>query len=203
MRALLGYDRAQCGHSAVGAGWLIDREKQRTMIEPDGELIVRIVDANDAPQVRALMLAGFEQFKTVLDPPSSAFWETDDDVAAAIERDGAAIAGLGETAVGSVRFEPEGEWLYIGRLAVLPAARRCGVAQGLMFAAEAEAGQLGVTVSQLTMREVLPGNRALFEKLGYEVVSIEPHPRNPEQNTLRDAKSADVSPTPTPRPFGS
>ncbi len=135
------------------------------------------------------MLTGFAQFRELLDPPSSAFWETDEDVAAAIGRGGAAIAWLGETPVGSVRFEPEETWLYIGRLAVIPEARRRGVAQALMHAAEAEALRFGVAETQLSMREVLPGNRALFEKLGYAVISVDPHPRNPEQNTLRLRKT--------------
>jgi GNAT superfamily N-acetyltransferase len=131
------------------------------------------------------MLIGFAQFRNALDPPSSAFQETDADVAAAIDRGGAAIAWSGATPVGSIRFEPEGTWLYISRLAVIPEARRRGLAQALMLAAEAEASRFGVNEAQLSMREVLPGNRALFEKLGYQVISVEPHPRNPAQNTLR------------------
>jgi ribosomal protein S18 acetylase RimI-like enzyme len=155
------------------------------VLEPSAVVSVRLVTARDAPLVRALMLAGFEQFREVLDPPSSAFRETDEDVAAAIGRGGAAIAWLGQTPVGSIRFEPEETWLYIGRLAVIPEARRRGVARALMLAAEAEATRFGLTEAQLSMREVLPGNRALFEGLGYEVISIDPHPRNPAQNTLR------------------
>lgn len=158
------------------------------MLEPDAQVSVRVVTAREAPLVRELMLTGFEQFRAVLDPPSSAFWETEDDVAGAIGRGGAAIAWLGETPVGSVRFEPEASWLYIGRLAVIPEARRRGVAHALMLAAEAQAPRFEVAEAQLSMREVLPGNRALFEKLGYEVIAVDPHPRNPEQNTLRMRK---------------
>jgi GNAT superfamily N-acetyltransferase len=155
------------------------------VLEPDSELTIRLVMASDAALVRELMLTGFAQFQDVLDPPSGAFRETVEDVAAAIGRGGAAVAWLGETPVGSVRFEPEGSWLYIGRLAVIPEARRRGVAQALMLAAEAQAPRFGVLEAQLSMREVLPGNRALFEKLEYDVIAIEPHPRNPAQNTLR------------------
>lgn len=151
----------------------------------EAALTIELATVDDAPLVRTLMLCGFEQLRAALDPPSSAFGETDQDVAAAIERGGAAIAWLDATPVGSVRFEPEATWLYIGRLAVIPAARRRGVAQALVRAAEAEAPRFGLTEAQLSMREVLPGNRALFEKLGYTVISVDPHPRNPEQNTLR------------------
>ncbi len=58
-----------------------------------------------------------------------------------------------------------------------------------MRAAESQAPRFGVTEVQLSMRAILPGNRALFEKLGYELISIDPHPRNPLQNTLRLRKS--------------
>jgi GNAT superfamily N-acetyltransferase len=155
------------------------------LIAADTTPDVRLVTADDAPLVRELMLRAFEQFRDVLDPPSSAFWETVEDVAAAIDRGGAALAWLNDVPVGSVRFEPEETWLYIGRLAVIPEARRRGVAQALMQAVEREAPRFGVSELQLSMREVLPGNRALFEKLGYAVISVEPHPRNPAQNTLR------------------
>ena len=57
------------------------------------------------------MLAGFEQFQGVLDPPSGAFSETNDEVAAAIDRGGAAIAWLDDVPAGSIRFEPEESWL--------------------------------------------------------------------------------------------
>lgn len=154
----------------------------------DAAVVVRLAMADDAPLVRELMLRGFAQFRDALDPPSGAFWETDADVAAAIERGGAAIAWLDETPVGSVRFEPEVDWFYIGRLAVVPEARRQGVAKALMQAAEEQAAKFGLAETQLSMREALPGNRALFESLGYEVIAIDPHPRNPEQNTLRMRK---------------
>lgn len=158
------------------------------MSEPEVAVTVRLVTADQAPLVRALMFRGFEEFRDVLDPPSSAFWETDADVFAAIRRGGAAIAWLGDMAAGSVRFEPQNTWLYIGRLAVIPEARRRGVAHGLMLAAEAEAARFGLRETQLSMREALPGNRALFEKLGYRVISVDPHPRNPAHNSLRMRK---------------
>lgn len=169
------------------------------MPDDKSEVTVRIATIDDAPLVRALMLAGFEQFRDVLDPPSSAFWESDEDVAAAIARGGAAIAWIGETPVGSVRFEPQGAWLYLGRLAVIPEARRRGVARALMLAVEAEAPRFGVGEIRLSMREALPGNRVLFEQLGYVVISVDPHPRNPEQNSLRMRKRLPIS-SPSPPP---
>jgi ribosomal protein S18 acetylase RimI-like enzyme len=155
--------------------------------EPDSHLTIRVVDAGQAPLVRSLMLAGFAQLAD-LDPPSSALWETDDDVAAAINRGGAAVAWLGAAPVGTVRWEPEDGWIYISRLAVIPEARRKGVASALMTAAEAGAARFGLHEAQVEMRSVLTGNQALFRGLGYEVAWIRPHPRNPASTTVRMRK---------------
>jgi predicted N-acetyltransferase YhbS len=152
------------------------------MTEPS--IIVRPATTDDAPLVRDVMLAAFESLRE-LDPPSSAFQETNADVAAAIARGGAFIAWRGDSPVGSVRFEPEQTWLYIGRLAVIPEARRQGVAAALMRAAETEAPRFGLHEAHVEMRSHLGGNRALFTALGYQLIWERPHPRNPAFTTVR------------------
>jgi tRNA threonylcarbamoyladenosine biosynthesis protein TsaE len=155
------------------------------MTEPS--IVVRPATIDDAPQVRDLMLIAFESLRD-LDPPSSAFQETEADVAAAIERGGAAIAWRGDVPVGSVRFVPEQTWLYIARLAVIPEARRQGVAAALMRAAETEAPRFDLDEAQVEMRSHLSGNRALFTALGYQLIWERPHPRNPTFTTVRMRK---------------
>jgi predicted N-acetyltransferase YhbS len=150
-------------------------------------MIVRPATSDDAPLVRDLMLTAFESLRD-LDPPSSAFQETEADVAAAIARGGAAIAWQGTSPIGSVRYEPDRNWLYIGRLAVIPEARRQGVAAALMHAAETEAPRFGVHEAHVEMRSHLGGNRALFTALGYELIWERPHPRNPAFTTVRMRK---------------
>lgn len=157
---------------------------------PEPSIIVRPATTDDAGLVQGLMLTAFESLRG-LDPPSSAFQETEADVAAAIARGGAAIAWLDDAPVGSVRFEPEQRWLYIARLAVIPAARRRGVAAALMQAAETEAPRFDLHESQVEMRSHLGGNRALFTSLGYELIWERPHPRNPAFTTVRMRKSLD------------
>lgn len=142
---------------------------------------------DNAPLVRELMLIAFESLRG-LDPPSSAFDETEADVAAAIARGGAAIAYLGERPVGSVRFEPEGNCLYISRLAVIPDARRMGIASALMHAAEAGAARFDRARAEVGLRSHLTGNHALFTALGYELLWEHPHPRNPTVTHLRMRK---------------
>lgn len=156
------------------------------MPEPIG-VRVRLATTDDAPLVRELMLIAFESLRD-LDPPSSAFDETEADVAAAIARGGAAIAWLDETPIGSVRFEPEGDCLYISRLAVIPDARRMGIASVLMHAAEAEAPRFRLSRAEVGLRPHLTGNRALFTALGYELLWEHPHPRNPTVTHIRMRK---------------
>lgn len=150
-------------------------------------IIVRSASIDDAPLVRELMLTAFESLRD-LDPPSSALLETEADVSAAIARGGAAIAWVNDAPAGSVRFEPEQTWLYIARLAVIPAARRQGVAAALMRAAETEAPRFGLHEAQVEMRSHLGGNRALFTALGYQLLWERPHPRNPAFTTVRMRK---------------
>lgn len=157
-------------------------------LKSETDLTIRLVDASEAELVHSLMLAGFAQLGD-LDPPSSALSERPEDVARAIERGGAAVAWLGGSPVGTVRWEPEEEWLYIGRLAVLPEAQRQGVASALMRVAEAEAARFGLEEAQVEMRTVLTGNQELFLRLGYEVIWVRPHPRNPASSTVRMRKT--------------
>jgi tRNA threonylcarbamoyladenosine biosynthesis protein TsaE len=163
--------------------------------ESTAEITVRAAAVEDAPLVRNLMLTAFESLRD-LDPPSSAFEESDADVAAAIERGGAALAFMDGTPVGSVRFEPQDVCLYIARLAVIPAARRNGVAAALMGAAETEAARFGLHEAQVEMRSHLDGNRALFTALGYELIWERPHPRNPAFTSVRMRKRLQVSTDP-------
>jgi predicted N-acetyltransferase YhbS len=156
----------------------------------ESSIIVRPATIDEAPLVRELMLTAFASLRD-LDPPSSAFMESEADVAAAIARGGAAIASLDGAPVGSVRFEPEQFWLYISRLAVIPTARRRGIAGALMHAAEFEAPRFDLHESQVEMRSHLGGNRALFTSLGYELIWERPHPRNPAFTTVRMRKSLD------------
>ena len=39
------------------------------------------------------------------------------------------------------------------------------------------------------MRQALPSNIALYESLGYQAISVQPHPRVPLAMTVRMAKS--------------
>lgn len=151
-------------------------------------LIIRLARAEDAALVHRLTQQAFEEYRGQLEPPSSAHDETEAVVVAALVGGGALLAFIGDTAVGAARFVAEGEHLYIGRIAVPPNWRGKGIAMALMSALEQQARELGLPAIELGVRESLPSNVRLYEKLNYTVLRREQHPRNRDFISLRMRK---------------
>ena len=86
----------------------------------------------------------------------------------AVEADGRLIA--------SIFCAPDGDALYVGRLAVAPDWQRRGIASALIDAAKDEARRIGARRITLGARIALPGNVALFRRHGFAVVRATCHP---------------------------
>jgi len=84
---------------------------------------------------------------------------------------GAALASLDGRLVGALRWsvQPDQQVLHVGRVAVLPAYRRQGVASALMRWAEGQARALGLSAVQIGTRLQLPENIRFYQQLGYEI----------------------------------
>jgi ribosomal protein S18 acetylase RimI-like enzyme len=145
--------------------------------------LVKIVPARveDAALVHRITQQAFAEYRGVLDPPSGAHDETIHDVERAIERGGALLAWDGDVLVGSARFEPTPDHLYVGRVAVHPEHRRKGIATALMARMADIARELRLPAVQVGVRDSLPSNLRLYERLGFEVVAVEPHSRGPDK----------------------
>ena len=91
-------------------------------------------------------------------PPELERDEADDSAVHVVARDGAAV-------VGTARLTRDGE-ARIGRVAVLPAWRRRGIAGLLLAALEAEARRLGIAEVGLHSQTYV---QALYERHGYAV----------------------------------
>ncbi len=147
----------------------------------NGQLI-RFVQAEftDAPALLAVILAAYAEFLGKLDPPSGAFAETEQSIAAKLTKGGAIKAvvdgAAGSELIGCVLYEPQGAFMYFGRLAVLPAWRRFGVARGLIAAVEEQTKGAGLSRVQIGVRLVLPAHQAYYEALGYQLIEYACHP---------------------------
>ncbi|HEX3302236.1 MAG TPA: GNAT family N-acetyltransferase [Thermomicrobiales bacterium] len=152
--------------------------------ETQSAIRVELVDASQAELVLRLAVEAFAEFRDTLVPPPGILVESVDDVARYIETGGAVIAWDCDVPVGSARFHPEPDHLYIGRVAVPPAYRRRGIATEMMRFLEDHARSIGFTETRVQVRQSLPSNVALYQSLGYIVRSADPHPRVPEAIVL-------------------
>ena len=104
------------------------------------DLHLRDATLDDAALITGLVMAGFEEYRETLVPPSGAHSETPEKIRAKLEQGGGIIASLDKTPVGCVVYYPEDvDQLYFGRLSVLPAYRKLGVARALVAAVEEKA----------------------------------------------------------------
>jgi len=149
---------------------------------------IRLARPDEAALVHHLTQLAFEEYRGQLEPPSAALAESEADVAAALAAGGAVLAFSGQQAVGAARFVPQGDHFYVGRVAVPPDWRGRGIAVALMLALEAQARATGTAAIELGVRESLPSNVRLYEKLGYRVIRRDPHPRNTDFISLRMRK---------------
>ncbi len=139
-------------------------------------LILRAATAVDAAAVAAAIAAAFEQYRGRLKPESGAFRETAEAIADELARDSGAILAEQNGEIlccGMVRIV-EGD-LYLGRLAVVPAARGRGIGRLLIEAVEDEARRRELGGVRLGVRIVLTENQRLFASLGYVEISREAH----------------------------
>jgi ribosomal protein S18 acetylase RimI-like enzyme len=142
---------------------------------------VRLASVDEAPLVRWIMRQAFAEYAGALPVESGALAESLADVVTAMAQGGAVLAFACQEAVASARFKGINDGLYVGRVAVLPAHRRRGVASRVMRFLEDLAATQGHAAICLEVRDSLPSNVGLYQSLGYDLVSIDPHPRGPDR----------------------
>lgn len=139
--------------------------------------VIRLDGPARLPEAVAAIHGAFAEYRDRLVPPSAALNETTDSLARRLG-DGAVF--LAEDAAGSVLgavcAQRRGDTVYLDRLAVLPAGRGRGLAAALVAAVEGFAADSGAASITLGVRLALPGNLAMFERLGYHEVGRTAHP---------------------------
>lgn len=123
-----------------------------------------------------LIHRAFAQYRDNLTPPSAALAETPESIAVLMARGCVLLAQVDDLAVGCVAVEDKGDFVYVGRLAVEPAARGRRLGMALMDAAESEARMKGARRLRLDCRLSLAQNRAFFRALGFVEGAERCHP---------------------------
>lgn len=110
-----------------------------------------------------------------VDPPPSALKESADSVARQLATGGGFGIAQDGALLAVVLFREEAGGLYLGRLAVAPAARGQGLARALLAAVEAEALRRGLPRVHLGVRLALASNRRLFASAGFTEGRLHAH----------------------------
>jgi ribosomal protein S18 acetylase RimI-like enzyme len=143
------------------------------------EIILRPATVEDAPAILSITRAAFEEFRDHLDPPSGALKETLDSLLeSAFQPDhGVTLALVAGQPIGALRWsiQPQRAYLYIGRVAVLPAYRRQGIASALMRWADEHARALRLPAVQFGVRLQAPQNIRFYQHLGYQISEYSQH----------------------------
>lgn len=128
----------------------------------------------DVPALVAVLRTAFAEQAT-LAPPSGALGETEESVRGLLRAARVALAVADSTIAGCQFFEPKGDYLYLFRLAVLPAYREHGIGRALIAYAEEQARAMGLPRTQFSVRLALPRQRAYYERMGYRFVAYGTH----------------------------
>jgi ribosomal protein S18 acetylase RimI-like enzyme len=139
-------------------------------------LRIELATPEQAHLVHQAMRDAYAEYDGTLIPPSGALRESVADVQQAMTRGGALLAWDDDEVVGSARFQAYPDYVYIGRVGVIPSHRGKGVGSALMRGIEEIARERGFDQIQLIVRMSLPENLDFYKRLGYEVIRTEPHP---------------------------
>ena len=139
------------------------------------DISVRAATEADIPTIVALIHAAFKEYDGVIDPPSGAHKESTEKIREKLSTEQAVLALLDAQIVACVFYRDEGDYMYFGRLAVLPAYRNRGISAALISYVEARARELGLRSVRLGVRVALPHLRARYERLGYRVIEQRSH----------------------------
>jgi GNAT superfamily N-acetyltransferase len=138
-------------------------------------LTLREATQEDAPTLLTLMREAFREYEGVLNPPSGAHAETLETVGRWLARGAAVLACDSGDPAGFAFYRPDGDFVYFGRLSVLPAFRHRGIGRALLAYVENRAQDTGAVGVRLGVRLQLPHLVARYERLGYRIAKYMTH----------------------------
>lgn len=134
---------------------------------------IRLAKQDEIVIVRDIILESFKEYAGVLHPPSGALSETVETISGKMERGGAVIVWEESEPIGTALYYFVDDYMYIGRVAVLPKHRGKGIGKVIMAHLENLALHEGYKKTRLGVRLSLPDNLKFYQSLHY--ISIEEH----------------------------
>jgi ribosomal protein S18 acetylase RimI-like enzyme len=132
---------------------------------------LREASVEEIPIVFRTMQLAFSEYKDRLFPPSGALTETISHTETIFARGGGAvIAWDGDMAVGSARYEFHEDYIYIGRVSVVPSYRGRGISKSMLNKIEGIAITKGIGDARVEVRLSIPDNIMLYKKLNYQPI---------------------------------
>ncbi|CAN7743113.1 GNAT family N-acetyltransferase [Paenibacillus sp. LjRoot153] len=140
-------------------------------------LSIREATIDESELIYQVMIESFKEYNGKLNPPSGALKETvDDTIHTFTIGGGAALAWEGDKLVGSARYKPVDDYMYIGRVSVLPDFRGKGICKALLTFVENKARGQGIMETRIGVRLSIPENIQVYERLHYEVIEHKFYP---------------------------
>ena len=144
------------------------------MIAADVE-IVENPSPVDWPALHSLVIEAFAYMDGIIDPPSSLHRMTASDFEQKAKDETLIIARLNGDLVGCMFCRPEGDWLYVGKVAVSMRQQGRGIGRAMFEHAFATAKDRGFQGLELQTRVELTGNHKTFGRLGFIKVGEDAH----------------------------
>lgn len=123
----------------------------------------------DLPATLALIQSTFAFMEGRIDPPSSMYRLTVDDLAES------EVWVIGTPPLACIVLTPKADALYLGKLAVATSERGKGHARTLIDQAETRARALGLSALELQTRIELTENQRTFEAMGFTELARTAH----------------------------
>ena len=123
-----------------------------------------------------LILDAFAYMKGRIEPDSSVYRLTVEQMAAQADSGSVYVAEKDGRLAGCIFCETQGAALYLGKLAVAPQFQGEGIGRLLLAEAEAEARARDLALLELQTRIELTENHAAFASMGFERVGTTAHP---------------------------
>lgn len=130
------------------------------------EVLIREAGNDEIEIVRLVMYEAFKEYAGILQPPSGALHETVEGIKKKIEgKGGAIIAWEQSEPVGAALYYFELDYMYIGRISVVPSYRGKGIGKAIITYLEDQAMKKGYSKTRIEVRQSLPDNLRLYTML--------------------------------------